>query len=287
MSKVLDTALTIIDRDIRLKHSEIVRKVYAETGYCDQDYNKYLAVISSGSFTLRDYIRKRKLFFAVGDLISNPEKPLAEIALEYGYSDQSAFTRAVTKEYGKTPSELRREKPQIPDNREVLDSFLASSSRLDAIFDKMDSQNYMSTSDWHYFEDFIYATDELGFDTSTCCLISELSEKLSIPFGYLLQKCFEMAIMCEQEDRNAPDEIDIFMMEPGIESGDELDALCLHYDCKWYELTFVQVKMYQLGIRSEEELDRIWKYYDCKWMLGDPYPVTREMVQDYRNNHKK
>ena len=45
MSKVLDTALTIIDRDIRLKHSEIVRKVYAETGYCDQDYNKYLAVI--------------------------------------------------------------------------------------------------------------------------------------------------------------------------------------------------------------------------------------------------
>lgn len=75
MSKVLDTALTIIDRDIRLKHSEIVRKVYAETGYCDQDYNKYLAVISSGSFTLRDYIRKRKLFFAVGDLISNPEKP--------------------------------------------------------------------------------------------------------------------------------------------------------------------------------------------------------------------
>lgn len=96
-----------------------------------------------------------------------------------------------------------------------------------------------------------------------------------------------MAIMCEQEDRNAPDEIDIFMMELGIESGDELDALCLHYDCKWYELTFVQVKMYQLGIRSEEELDRIWKYYDCKWMLGDPYPVTREMVQDYRNNHKK
>lgn len=168
----------------------------------------------------------------------------------------------------------------------MLDSFLASSSRLDAIFDKMDSQNYMSTSDWHYFEDFIYATDELGFDTSTCCLISELSEKLSIPFGHLLQKCFEMAIMCEQEDRNEPDEIDIFMMELGIESGDELDALCLHYNCKWYELTFVQVKMYQLGIRSEEELDKIWKYYDCKWMMGDPYPVTREMVQDYRNKHK-
>lgn len=199
MSKVLDTALTIIDRHIRLKHSEIVRKIYAETGYCDQDYNKYLAVISSGSFTLRDYIRKRKLFFAVGDLICNPEKPLAEIALEYGYSDQSAFTRAVTKEYGKTPSELRREKPEIPNNREVLDGFLASRSRLDAIFDKMDSQNYMSSSDWHYFEDFIYATDELGFDTSTCCLISELSEKLSIPFGFFFRSALKWLLCANRK----------------------------------------------------------------------------------------
>ena len=37
---------------------------------------------------------------------------------------------------------------------------------------------------------------------------------------------------------------------------------------------------------SEEELERIWKYYDCKWMLGDPYPVTHQMVQDYRSKHK-
>ena len=116
--------------------------------------------------------------------------------------------------------------------------------------------------------------------------ISELSEKLSIPFGYLLQKCFEMMVECNQKFRNAPDEVDEFMMDLGIESGDELDALCLHYDCKWYELTFIQVMMYRLGIDSEDELDRIWKYYDCKWMMGDPYPVIRQMVQDYRQRHE-
>ena len=144
----------------------------------------------------------------------------------------------------------------------------------------------MSNTDWNYFEEFIRATDELGFDTSTCCLISELSEKLSIPFGYLLQKCFEMMVECDQKFRNAPDEVDEFMMDLGIESGDELDALCLHYDCKWYELTFIQVMMYGLGIDSEDESDRIWKYYDCKWMMGDPYPVIRQMVQDYRQRHE-
>ncbi len=264
MSKVLDTALSIIDQHIRLKHSEIVKKIYAETGYCDQNYNKYLAVVSSGSLTLRDYIRKRKLYFAARDLIGNPEKSIFEIALEYGYADQSAFTRAVNKEYNRTPSELRREKSEIPDNREVLDGFIASSSRLDVIFDKMDSRKYMSSSDWHYFETFIHATNELGFDTSTCCLISELSEQLSIPFGYLLQKCFEMAIMCEQEDRNIPDEMDEFMMELEIEGEDELKELCQHYKCKWYELTFAQVKIYQLGINSEDELDKIWKHYNCQ-----------------------
>ena len=41
-----------------------------------------------------------------------------------------------------------------------------------------------------------------------------------------------MMVECDQKFRNAPDEVDEFMMDLGIESGDELDALCLHYDCK-------------------------------------------------------
>lgn len=75
-------------------------------------------------------------------------------------------------------------------------------------------------------------------------------------------------------------------MDLGIEDDEELQELCQHYNCKWYDLTFVQVTIYRLGIDSEEELERIWKYYDCKWMLGDPYPVTHQMVQDYRSKHK-
>lgn len=286
-NKVLDTALSIIDKHIHLSHKEIARKIYAETGYCDQDYNKFLAVVSSGDLTLREYIRKRRLYFAVCELINNPKKSLADIAQDYGYSDQSAFSRAVKKEYRNTPAEIRKSKGDIPDVRKVLEHHLSNKSRLDSIFEKLKSDN-LSNSDWHYFEDFIHATDEFGFDTSTCCLISELSEKLSIPFGYLIEQCFEMAIECNQDDWQRVDEIIECMRDLRIENEEELEELCRHFNCKWYDLELVPVQMYRLGIDTEEELEKIWNYYDCnrKWTSLDVYPLTKQMVQDYRNRHK-
>lgn len=284
-NNVLGATLSIIDKHIRLDHKEIARKIYAETNYCDQDYNKFIAVSTSGDLTLREYIRKRRLFFAASELVNSMDRAIADISLEFGYSEQTAFARAIKREFGKTPAEIRKNKEILPDVRKRLEHQLANKSRLNTIIERFESDN-LSKTDWHYFEEFIHATDELGFDTSTCCLISELSEKLSIPFGYLLRKCFEMAIESDQEIRNAPDEVVEFMMDLGIEDGDELDELCRHYDCKWYDLTFAMVKMYQLGINSEDELDRIWKYYDCKWMMGDPYPITRKMVQDYHQKHE-
>lgn len=284
-NKALDMALSIIDKHIHLDHREIGKKIYVETGYCDQDYNRFIAVATSGSLTLRDYIRKRRLFFAANDLINNPDKAITDVALEYGYSDQTAFTRAIKKEYGQTPAEMRKSKKSIPDVRKMLESHLSNKSRLDSILNKLESDS-LSNTDWNYFEDFIHATNELGFDTSTCCLISELSERLSIPFAHLIEQCFEMAIQFDQNEDDEISEITDTMMELGIESHEELDQLCQHYNCKWYDLTFAEVKIFQLGIDSEKELERIWNYYDCKWMVGEPFPITRQMVQDYRSRHK-
>lgn len=284
-NKVLGMALSIIDKHIHLDHKEIGKKIYVETGYCDQDYNRFIAVATSGSLTLRDYIRKRRLFFAANELINSPDKSIADVALDYGYSDQTSFTRAIKKEYGKTPAEIRKNQERLPDVRKVLENHLSNKSRLDSIIAKLEEDN-LSNTDWRYFEDFIHATDELGFDTSTCCLISELSEKLSIPFAHLIEQCFEMAIQFDKDRDDEINEIIDVMSELGIKSQDELNDLCQHYDCKWYDLTFAEVKMYQLGIDSEKELERIWNYYECKWMMGDPFPITRQMVQDYREKYK-
>ena len=285
-NRILDAALSIIDENIHLSHREIAEEIYAKSHYCDQDFNKFLAIFTSGTLTLRAYIRQRKLYFAVCDLLKHPEKPVADIAQENGYSDQSAFTRAVKNRYGEAPAELRKAKREIPDNRKELESKLASdNSRLDSIMERLGTP-HLSDTDWHYFEDFIHATNELGFDISTCCLISELSEKLSIPFAYLIEKCFEMTVEYNQIGQDLPNELEDFMMELGIVNEEELEHLCLHYNCKWFELTFIKVMLYRLGLDSEDELHNIWEYYDCKWIMDEPYPVTRQMVQDYRNRNK-
>ena len=284
-NKILDTALSIIDKNIYLDYKAIARKIYGEIGYNDQDFNKFFAVATSGKFTLQSYIRKRRLFFAACDLANGSEKTIVDLSLECGYSEQSSFTRAIKKEYGMTPDEIRRNKQSIPDVREQLELNFANNSRLDSVFTKLESGD-ASNTDFHYFEEFIHATDELGFDTSTCCMLSELSEKLSIPFGYLIEKFFEMTIEYDQVEAYQLDDITDCMMELGIESDEELDELCEHYNCKWYELTFIQVKVYQLGAKSEKELERIWDYYHCKWSLGDPYPLTKQMVQEYHEKHK-
>lgn len=281
----LGTALSIIDKYIHLNHNEIARKIYAETKYCDQDYNKFIAVITSGDLTLREYIRKRRLFFAASELINIPDKPIADIALEFGYSDQTSFSRAIKRDYGKTPVEIRTANEDLPDVRKILENRLANTSRLDSILERFESDN-LSNTDWNYFEEFIRATDEMGFDTSTCCLISELSEKLSVPFGHLLEKCFDMAIDYNNDEEYHTNEITEFMEEIGVQNEDEMKELCHYYDCKWYELTFVKVTIYRLGIDSEEELEKIWKYYNCQWTYGAPFPITEQMVQDYHNKNR-
>jgi AraC-like DNA-binding protein len=53
------------------------------------------------------YVMMRRLA-AAGDLIRNTCKPLAEVAIDAGFSDQSHFTRIFTQMTGETPGTLRR-----------------------------------------------------------------------------------------------------------------------------------------------------------------------------------
>ena len=243
-NKVLDTALSIIDKNIWLDHKEIVRRIYAETGYCDHDFNKFFAIISSGSLTLRDYIRKRRLYFAVCDMMNCPEKSLTDIALNYGYSEQSAFTRAIKGEYKKAPAELRKSNQVIPDNRKAIELYLFKKSRLDSVIEKITSNEAFICHDNGYFDAFIQATEEYGFDVSTCCIISELSEKLDIPFAALIDRCFDMMIDYHSDPNYVPSRID-YAMDLGIASDTELDSMCEYYKCEYYELTEWNVREYR------------------------------------------
>jgi AraC family transcriptional regulator len=57
--------------------------------------------------TLGDYVRKVRIEYACRCL-TNPETPLAEIALAAGFSDQSHFSRVFKRQMGISPGEFRK-----------------------------------------------------------------------------------------------------------------------------------------------------------------------------------
>ena len=248
-SEVFDKALDIIDSNIHLCHREIMNAVHDETRYSDQGYNKFLAIISSGRYSMREYIRKRRVQLAVNELIAHPEKTIASVAEAFGYKAPEMFSRQVDHEYGKSPSEIRKAPVNIPDIRQNVLDYIATdtvNSRLDAIFDKIESRTQIGAADWRYFETFMHATDDMGFDVSTCCLISELAEKLDIPFSYLIDQCFTIMIQCEQ-NTVVPAEVDEieYMMDFGIYDGAEFEEIYNYYGCKYYEVTEQMVQEYR------------------------------------------
>jgi len=58
--------------------------------------------------TPMDYIRSRRLHLAV-KLLRDTALPIGEVASRVGYSSQSAFSAAVLREFGASPSQLRRD----------------------------------------------------------------------------------------------------------------------------------------------------------------------------------
>lgn len=101
---------TMVDRiDLCIKAGEdesITLSALAELlGYSEYHTSRKFSEISG--MTLRDYIRCRKLAFALKE-IRDSESGIMEIAVKYGFSSNEAFTRAFRNAYGVTPSAYRR-----------------------------------------------------------------------------------------------------------------------------------------------------------------------------------
>lgn len=82
-----------------------LESVAGEMGYSAFYFSRKFREITGMHF--RDYLRYRKLAFAVGD-VRDRERSLLEIAMDYGFSSHGAFTRAFKEAYGVTPSEYRK-----------------------------------------------------------------------------------------------------------------------------------------------------------------------------------
>lgn len=102
----IQTILEVIDHSIRQQNDEALTLQYLahRLGYSEYHFSRKFREISGMSF--RDYLRYRRLAFALKAL-RDTDRSILEIAVDYGFSSHEAFTRAFREAYGLTPSEYR------------------------------------------------------------------------------------------------------------------------------------------------------------------------------------
>lgn len=85
-------------------------KVARIAGMSKSTYQRFFLLIAN--MTLDEYIRKRKLQYAVRELMDTDHR-IIDIAMKYGYHSATAFSRAVRNFTGNTPSKIRKEGSSI------------------------------------------------------------------------------------------------------------------------------------------------------------------------------
>lgn len=103
----IQTIVDAIDDGIRNRSSEDItlRELSRRLNYSEFHMTRKFREITGMPF--RDYLRQRKLAFALHD-VRDSEESLLAIALDYGFSSHEAFTRAFKTAYGVTPSAYRK-----------------------------------------------------------------------------------------------------------------------------------------------------------------------------------
>lgn len=97
-----------IDRNIKRQNSEELTLTNLSEFLGYSEYYVSRKFRETSGIQLRDYLRLRKLAFALKD-IRDTEEGILDIAVKYGFSSHEAFTRAFRQTYGLTPSQYRSE----------------------------------------------------------------------------------------------------------------------------------------------------------------------------------
>ena len=106
-SRNIQTIVDRIDDFIKTENDEsmTLSALSEQLGYSEYYTSRMFCRISG--MTLKDYIRLRKLAFALKD-VRDTDTKILNIAIKYGFSSNEAFTRAFRETYGVSPSEYRR-----------------------------------------------------------------------------------------------------------------------------------------------------------------------------------
>lgn len=239
-----DLVMDYIDENIQQDTETIKNGIINLIGINSNSFGQYFTVLTGD--TLGGYIRNRRLYFAAMELLRKPEKPICDIALDYGYSDQSAFTRAISGKFNMSPNEIRNSwEVNISNEKYLYSDFNPNSSnmRSDRIWTEFERTGYISSQNLNYLDEIQHGHEQFGFDMDTSYAIADLSERLDVPVCALMEVCFKL-IAEVQSDPNYISDRAMTAMCIGLHSEEDLDEICEHYACKYYELNSYMVCEY-------------------------------------------
>ena len=239
-----DLVMDYIDENIKSDTETIKRGIINFIGINSNTFGQFFTVLTGD--TLGSYIRNRRLYFAAMDLLRQPKMTISDIALEYGYSDQSAFTRAVSGKYKMSPNEIRTSwEVDIPNEKYLYSDFDPNplDSRSDHMWREFERTGFLSGGDLDFIDRVEAGHKEFGFDINTCYLIADLAERLEIPVTALMSSCFDVVTEVKSDPAYISNK-EMAAIDLGICSHEELDKICEHYACQYYELNSFMVKEY-------------------------------------------
>ena len=241
-----DIVMDYIDANIMKDCDTLKKGIFNEIGYNSNTFGNCFKSLTDQ--TLGKYISERKMYFAAQELKNDLDKDIIDIALAYGYSDQSAFSRAFKEIYDATPNDVRKGKVQISNNKKSLIEICREKEQFDErfrrIIKELNETGDLSMSNWDYLEQVEEARKEYGFDVDTFGAISDLAEMLEVPIQLLLRKCRDI-VSDSQSDPEYLSPKDEMAIDCGIKSRAELDVICKFYNCKYYDLDETMVDAYR------------------------------------------
>lgn len=247
-----DLVMDYIDANISQDVETIKKGIFNLIGYNSNTFGNCFQILTDK--TLFHYINERKMYFAAQSLKNDIDKSIADIALDWNYSDQSAFSRAFKLYCGATPLEVRKGMLAVSETKPNLSELCTNrtndDSRFKRLLQELKETGDVSMTSWQYLEDLEEASRETSFDIDTCAAISDLAERLEVPFWGLINSCKDLVLEVKEDPDYLPPRIEK-AIDCGISSSEELEAICNYYNCKYYDLDAFMVEYYREQLQSK------------------------------------
>ena len=242
-----DIVMAHIEENVDKPTKEIKKEIPNLIGRYSRAFNEHFQMLTE--YTLDYYIKQRRLNYAALDLVRHQEKTICDIALEYQFSDQSAFSRAIKAKYGVTPNEIRKEGLWVFEERFCLRDFTEKKNDT-AVAQLLRSMEIGAPWDVKYMLEIEQLNDDFGFDVDACYQMADLAERLGISLRRLAEYCFQSTTLEEPELAEYAEMEEIMRMHNlmsawNIASEEELEAICAHYKCEYYELDDLKIYKYR------------------------------------------